>query len=314
MVLLLLLLAGCCAGLRAPDHQQDNQWQAHRSVHAAGSKPGSPGPPLDVLNFGALGDGDGNGGGTDNHKALQAAIDAAQTQGRSLFVPAGRYMVNMSLVVGCSEVAATCPNCPDKSKPVGCSAGAKRLHPLQLYGEGQYLSIIATVQNIHAVIEFAAAPAGSATAGGTANHMIADLQVDGGGLNACVQDPPCGQANHSIYARAITRTTFARLNLVNTRVACLSIAYGWINRIEGCLFAQCYVGLHLWSQANNANIVENNFYGNRLPIIIEQAAQISVRGNVIEGNDGPAIVASDVEGLSITSNCEPHRRVHALYA
>ena len=144
--------------------------------------------------------------------------------------------------------------------------------------------------------------------------MITDLQVDGGGLNACVQDPPCGQANYSIYARAITRTTFARLNLVNTRVACLSIAYGWINRIEGCLFAQCYVGLHLWSQANNANIVENNFYGNRLPIIIEQAAQISVRGNVIEGNDGPAIVASDVEGLSITSNCEPHRRVHALYA
>jgi hypothetical protein len=172
--------------------------------------------------------------------------------------------------------------------------------------------------------------------------MITDLQVDGGGLNACVHDPPCGQANYSTYAaRAITRTTFARLTLVNTRVACLSIAFDWINRVEQCVFAQCYVGLHLWSQANNANVVENNFYGNRLPVVIEQGAQISVRGNVIEGNDGPvsqyrtfmtasdgccrgsvvcvwlrlwstlrcllqAIVVSDVEGLSIISKCEPH--------
>ena len=181
--------------------------------------------PLSVLDFGALGDGNGNGGGTDNTKALQDAIDAAQAQGRSLFVPAGRFMVNSTLVVGCSEAAATCPGCP---APRGCGAGAKRLHPLHLFGEGQFSSVIATVQPLHAVIEFAAAPSVQANAGGTDNHQITDMTVDGGGLNACVNDPPCGQANFSIYASSITRSTFARLNLVNTKVACLSLAYGWM--------------------------------------------------------------------------------------
>jgi nitrous oxidase accessory protein NosD len=52
---------------------------------------------------------------------------------------------------------------------------------------------------------------------------------------------------------------------VNTKIACLSLAYGWINRITDCLFAQCMgVGLHLWNQANNADIQNNNFYGNSL--------------------------------------------------
>ena len=251
---------------------------------------------LNVLDFGAVPDGDGNGGGTDNAAALQAAIDAAQEQGKSLFVPAGRFMVNHSLVVGCSETAATCSSCPP-GKGCGAAAAAKRLHPLHLFGEDQYLSVIATVQPLHAVIEFAAAPAGD-----TQNHQVMDLTVDGGGLNACVNDPPCGQANYSIYARAITRSTFARLNLLNSKVACLSLAYGWINRVTNCLFSQCFVGLHLWDEANNADIVQNNFYGNSLPMVIEQAAQINIEGNVIEGNDGPAITATAVEGLSIVAN------------
>lgn len=215
--------------------------------------------PLNVLDFGAVGDGDGEGGGTDNHKALQAAIDAAQMQGRSLYVPSGRFMVNSTLVVGCSDMPATCPGCP---QPKGCGAAARALHPLHFFGEGQYSSVIATVHPLHAVIEFAA---GQADAGGTANHHITDMTVDGGGLNACVHRPPCGQANFSIFASAITKSTFARLNLVNTKIACLSLAYGWINRITDCLFAQCMgVGLHLWNQANNADIQNNNFYGNSL--------------------------------------------------
>ena len=130
------------------------------------------------------------------------------------------------------------------------------------------------------------------------------MTVDGGGLNACVNKPPCGQANFSIYARSITKSTFARLNLVNTKIACLSLAYGWINRVTNCLFMQCFVGLHLWNEANNADVIQNNFAGNSLPIIIEQAAQVNIQGNVIEGNAGPAIVASDVEGLTISANCE----------
>jgi nitrous oxidase accessory protein NosD len=101
------------------------------------------------------------------------------------------------------------------------------------------------------------------------------------------------------------RALVARLNLVNTKIACLSLAYGWINRITDCLFAQCMgVGLHLWNQANNADIQNNNFYGNSLPLVVEQAAQVLIAGNVIEGNQGPGIVASHVEGLTISANCE----------
>ena len=294
---------------------------------------------LSVLDFGAVGDGDGNGGGTDNAAALQAAIDAAQVQGRALFIPVGRFMVNSTLVVGCSEIAITCPSCP----PVkGCAAHGPPLEPLRMFGEDRFFSIIATIQPLHAVIEFASAPPGAANAGGTSNHELSEFTVDGGGLNghfgtvvllhspptsgdfnrdrewvsallqytgmpglnACVKRPAgCAQANFSIYARSITKSTFRSLNVINTKIACMSLAYGWINRVTDCHFTQCFIGLHLWDQANNADIFQNNFDGIfGVPIIIEQAAQVNIEGNVIEGNAGPGIVASSVDGLTISSN------------
>eukprot|EP01043_Picozoa_sp_COSAG02_P083725 COSAG02_NODE_21691_length_778_cov_1.219440_1_plen_114_part_10 len=74
--------------------------------------------PLDaVRDFGAVPDGrvvdaaTGRVGGTDNSAALQQAIDAAQLQGRSLFLPEGRYMVNSTLLVGCATPATACPGC-----------------------------------------------------------------------------------------------------------------------------------------------------------------------------------------------------------
>ena len=64
--------------------------------------------PLDVRDFGAVGDGvcveapDRSWtkcSGRDESAALQRAIDAAQQQARTLYVPAGVYMVNSSLIV-----------------------------------------------------------------------------------------------------------------------------------------------------------------------------------------------------------------------
>ena len=66
------------------------------------------GPALSARDFGAVGDGvcveapDRSWtkcSGRDESAALQRAIDAAQQQARTLYVPAGVYMVNSSLIV-----------------------------------------------------------------------------------------------------------------------------------------------------------------------------------------------------------------------
>ena len=70
------------------------------------------GPLNAVADFGAVPDGKivdnatGQMGGTDNSVQLQKAINAAQQQGRSLFLPEGRYMVNSTLLVGCATPGA----------------------------------------------------------------------------------------------------------------------------------------------------------------------------------------------------------------
>jgi hypothetical protein len=81
-----------------------------------GSSSSSPnagrGPLNAVADFGAVPDGKivdnatGQMGGTDNSVQLQKAINAAQQQGRSLFLPEGRYMVNSTLLVGCATPGA----------------------------------------------------------------------------------------------------------------------------------------------------------------------------------------------------------------
>ena len=83
--------------------------------------------PLDaVRDFGAVPDGrvvdaaTGQVGGTDNSVQLQKAIDAAQLQGRSLFLPEGRYMVNSTLLVGCATPATSCPGCTPTGDAGAC--------------------------------------------------------------------------------------------------------------------------------------------------------------------------------------------------
>jgi hypothetical protein len=52
------------------------------------------GAPVNVLDYGAIGD-----GVVDDTAAIQAAIDAAQVQGRRLYAPAGRYKITQQLTV-----------------------------------------------------------------------------------------------------------------------------------------------------------------------------------------------------------------------
>jgi hypothetical protein len=80
-----------------------------RLQQPAGARPASDGPTrkrdargewwelaeetINVTMFGAVGDGDGKGHGTDNADAFGAAIAHAQTTGRRLIIPAGTYFM-----------------------------------------------------------------------------------------------------------------------------------------------------------------------------------------------------------------------------
>ena len=68
-----------------------------RNYRQIGSKTGkfndiiTKGPYVDVRAYGAVGDGDGAGGGTDNTPAIQDGMDDMLSSGKTLFFPPGRY-------------------------------------------------------------------------------------------------------------------------------------------------------------------------------------------------------------------------------
>lgn len=135
---------------------------------------------------------------------------------------------------------------------------------------------------------------------------------DAGGGNSCPKcecrchgnpcKDVCPAANISVFARSITRSSFVRLNFYNARLAAVSLAYGWINRVCDCLFADNNIALHAWDQANNIDITGCNFYGNQIAVLAEEAGQVQISGNCMEGGQGPAIIASSIYGLTVSSN------------
>jgi hypothetical protein len=144
------------------------------------------GPLNAVTDFNAVPDGrvvdtnTGQVGGTDNTKALQTAIHAAQRQGRPLFIPAGRYMINHTLLVGCATPATTCPGCTPTGDAGACvepnvSAGSWGLHPLILAGAGRSLTTIAAQQDMHAMLRFVSPPGGGTLGKSSILHDVRDL-------------------------------------------------------------------------------------------------------------------------------------------
>jgi hypothetical protein len=83
-------------------------------------------------------------------------------------------------------------------------------------------------------------------------------------------------------------------------------ADGWINRVRDCLFAGNHIGLHVWNQANNIDVTGSNFYGNKIAILAEEAGQIKISGNCMEGGQGPAIIASSIYGLTVSCLLLPY--------
>ena len=175
---------------------------SHQQAEPSVAEPTTARGPLDaVRDFGAVPDGrvvdaaTGQVGGTDNSAALQQAIDAAQLQGRSLFLPEGRYMVNTTLLVGCATPATACPGClptgdagacvePNATAGKGPTAGKWGLYPLILAGAGRALTTIAAQGNMHAILQFTGPPGGGTIGKSSILHDLKDLAFDAGGVHA----------------------------------------------------------------------------------------------------------------------------------
>ena len=104
----------CDRSMKTDDALEARQrWKVERAAGVSPAPPPAPhGGHLNaVTDFGAVPDGACTNmttpcSGTDNSQALQAAIDAAQQQGRALYIPAGRYVITRTLSVGCATPAS----------------------------------------------------------------------------------------------------------------------------------------------------------------------------------------------------------------
>jgi hypothetical protein len=232
---------------------------------------------LNVLDFGAKGD-----GVTDDAAALQAALDAAQAQKRSLLFPAGDYLTSVELVVQCTKY----------------TNGTRTLsrNPVRLVGEGRHNTRIVATREIRSVLHLNNTeeptipnPKGGHSANG---HEFEGIAFDADGL-----------ANHSVFAPATTRSGFHRLGLAGARLSGLYMGYGWINIVSECKFYDNGFALHLENNINSVQVVNNIIESNRgIGIYINGGTAVELTGNCIESAGGPAIVANGVMGLTVRGN------------
>ena len=230
--------------------------------------------------------------------ALQRAIDAAQMQRRTLFIPAGQYMISAPLIVRSNA---------NKSQLID---GDYLFGPLKMVGEGKYLTSICLSRNATAVIYFPQAKGAAVDAAfpPTTNIEIFSLSLDS-----------YFNSDYVVLAPGLTRSHFYDVRFRDTRLVGLSIPYGWINRVEDCTFPACGWGgpSHLYpagskgdfkagairmDYANNLDIVNSNFEGNGYGIFLGGGESIRITGNDIEGTAGAGVHLSCVSGVTVSGN------------
>ena len=128
----LSLLTAACWAATVPDSQQQLLPPLPRESER-----------LSVRAFGAKGD-----GVADDAVAIQRAINASQAEHRTLWFPSGTYVVNTTLVVGCTD-----------GQTPSTSLGPR--YPVHLSGDGSMQAIIkAGGARLHAVLSFASVARG----------------------------------------------------------------------------------------------------------------------------------------------------------
>lgn len=220
---------------------------------------------LSVKAYGAVGDGK-----ADDTAALQAALDAAGTLKRALYVPAGTYLVNRTLVVRV-----------DRS--------------MSIIGEGMYRTTIqlnTTTPQVAVLTFVSSAPSANSSGHGTEQHDLTGLNFDAHG------------ANFSVYAPALTYSRFNSVTFQGAHLAGIYFGYGWVNTFDGCLFKyNKRFGLWAYFGVNMVNILNSNFASNGASgIFVDQGKLVRIEGNTLEGHGGPAIIANAMSSLSVRAN------------
>jgi hypothetical protein len=253
-------------------------------LERASAVPSNPAAgPLNVLDFGARGD-----GSADDSCAIQKALDAAQdpaaargamagnpVMGRAVYFPAGTYLINTTLTV--ARVHS-----PEGTRPV------------RLFGDGMKQSLLLAGQEMAAVLQFAGkAPGSDGGASLTTNgHIVENLWISGAGLT-----------NFSLAAPAITRSQVKSSMFTDARVAGLSLGFGWINEITQCYFKHNLIGLYLDNAINSVNVLDCNFESNfGVGVLVNSGASVRVEGSEFESQGGPAMIVNNVRALAVRSN------------
>ena len=270
---LLLLLPLPIASAGAPP----SRYAAAAAAAAGGG--GGGGMMLNVLDFGAVGD-----GVTDCATALQKAIDQAQYEHRALLVPAGIYRVDRGLVVNTTQPSA------GKYSP---STQHCAVCPLRLVGEGSNNgggeSVIYAGQPMAAVLTYASRQPGTLSetdeGNATEGHALEQITLDANDL-----------ANFSAFAPAIWGSQWKSASFRHGLIAGLYIGYGWIHTIEDCAFKNnAVVNLYLDRAINSVNVLNNNFASSAgVGIVANGGEALRIVGNCFQSLGGPAIYANQM--------------------
>ena len=172
---------------------------------------------------------------SDDGPQLQAAIDAAQLQRRALYVPAGSYGINSSLIIHSNAN----------------SSDGYKYGPLRLLGEGKVLTSIQALRPMLAVLNLPMAkdkPPAYAHPHEVANSLppptgklaLVHVLLALGDLSLCaglqgieiehISLQADSHADYCFHAPAIARSRLANINAGGAKKVAILMAYGWINR------------------------------------------------------------------------------------
>jgi hypothetical protein len=273
-----------------------------------------PGGPVNARDYGAKGDcvhpGTYSAGNcidcvscnTDDAPALQRAIDAAQFARRSLYIPAGIYLVNKTLFIRCTGARDMIMDNSPNPMCDGIVNSTHRFFPLRLVGEGMEHTVIMAGAPMRAVLELEA-PAIKGSGGG-GGEWYSKHNVTGMHSVEHIHFAANHYANNSVFSFGVIRSSFKSLAATGARNFGIWLMDGFILQIEDCKVTHNgMAGIFVVSNDNGIEITNCEPSSNYGPaIIISGGAQVSVHHNVIEGNGGPGVLAVGVEALEISAN------------
>ena len=101
----------------------------------------------------------------------------------------------------------------------------------------------------------------------------------------------------------MTRATIARVEIWYAQSVGIVINNGWINRVEGCSLQHCGIGIKAFGEVNSVDMLNNIIeHGSLAGIVVFSGMNMNIQGNCIEGTEGPGIVSSNMDSLTIANN------------